>query len=505
MNLHLRVAQFARRKAVAPFLLGGAMLLGASSVRGDLVAHWGLDELTNPSSDTTAQDYGPNELNGTYRPAGGVGGPIVGLPGATFDTGTAADFNGSTDEIFLGSPDAFKVGNNFTIAAWINPDVTPAGVTQRVFSQLTGAPSMGYGFGILGSELKFTTYGRLDYQSAATDSFTIPAGQWTHIAAVMGADNAVTFYQNGRFVTRITGPGPANANTAMRDYYIGSTGNNATPAAGERFTGLIDDVQFYNNALTQSAVKTIYGLPSTPSLVGHWKFDETASPSGNTPAADSSGNNFNGTYQPLAGPGPTLGSPAAPTLVGTSADFNGTTDEVFLASPLAFRMRNDFTIMAWINPDNVSDPGKTQRVFSQNGGGFGFGLIGNEFKFTTYGIKDYQGSTADGVTIPAGEWSHIAVVFDEENDAQFYLNGIFVEEIDGVNPANIGTTNFFIGSTGTSERFGGLIDDVRFYRGSLTAEQILEAAAIPEPSTVVLAALGMATLVGYRTRRKYKQ
>lgn len=41
MNLHHRVAQFAKRKAVVPFMLGGAMLLGASSARGDLVAALG--------------------------------------------------------------------------------------------------------------------------------------------------------------------------------------------------------------------------------------------------------------------------------------------------------------------------------------------------------------------------------------------------------------------------------------------------------------------------------
>jgi hypothetical protein len=427
------------------------------------------------------------------------------FPGATPDTGTAADFNGTSDEIFLGSPDALKLTNNFTIAAWINPDATPTGITQRVFSQLTGAPSMGYGFGILGNELKFTTYGRLDYQGAATDSFTIPIGQWTHIAAVMGTDNAVTFYQNGRFVTRITGPGPAFANTGARDYYIGSTGNTSTATSAERFGGLLDDVQIYSTALTQTEVKAVYGLPTAPTLVAHWKFDEVASPSGSTQAADSSGNNFNGTYQPVVGPGPMLGVSPAPTLDGTSADFNGTTDEVFVASPLAFRMRNDFTIMAWINPDSVSDPGKTQRVFSQNGGGFGFGLIGSELKFTSYGIKDYQGNVADGISIPAGEWSHIAVVFDEENDARFYLNGIFIEEIDGVSPANIGTSNFFIGSTGTIERFGGLIDDVRVYHGSLTGEQILEAAAIPEPSTIVLSLVGVAAVFGCglcRTRRQ---
>jgi hypothetical protein len=255
-------------------------------------------------------------------------------------------------------------------------------------------------------------------------------------------------------------------------------------------------------ALTCGASLLCGAATSRADLVAHWKLDEFATPSGNTTAADSSGNGFNGTYQPIAGPGPLLGGVGAPTLAGTSADFNGTSDEVYLGSPLAFRMPNDFTIMAWINPDSVSDPGRTQRVFSQNGGGFGFGLIGGELKFTTYGIKDYEGSLADGISVPAGEWSHIAVVLDAENDASFYLNGVFVEEIDGTSPANIGGTNFFIGSTGLIEHFGGSIDDVRLYQGALTADQILEAAAIPEPSTIALAALGMAMFAGCARMRR---
>lgn len=434
-----------------------------------LVAQYGLNEIINPSAGTTALDSSGNGLNGTYQGAGGAtNGPQVGVAGAI---GTAADFDGTDDTVSLGNPAALNMGNNFTISAWIRSDAI--GGPQRVFSK---QPAGGYGFGLSGNQLLFTTYGILDYNAGAAQ---IELGKLTHIAVTFDSGNDATFFINGQQRQVVAGVNPASINA--NNFFIGSFGT------GERFNGVIDQVQVHNTVLTASQIQAAAGI-NGPQLIGHWKLDETTG----TFAADSSGRGHNGTYQG----GATLNQPGLTFSTNTSVDFDGSNDEVFLSNPAEFRLANNFTIAAWIRPDATTG---FQRIFSQNpGGGFGFGLVGDELRFTTFGVLDYD---TTGVNLVAGQKYHVAVVFDLSNDAHFYVDGVLVQTIAGINPANIGTNNWFIGATGVGERFNGLIDDVRYYNGTLTQREIIVAAGIvPEPATASLALLGLGGLMMRRRR-----
>ena len=207
-------------------------------------------------------------------------------------------------------------------------------------------------------------------------------------------------------------------------------------------------------------------------LVGHWKLDETATPSGNTIALDSSGNALDGIYQPRGGPGPVLGGDGARMFTGSSATFTGSADEVFLAHPeLLNNLTSNLTVMAWIRPNGLTG---VQRVFARHGGeGWGFGRVGNKIRFTTWTFKDFD---SPGV-LANGKWQHIAVTFNENSTnsytATFYLNAIRVGSASHTQPASTGTTrNWFIGSHGAGERFKGSIDDVRVYDHVMTATEI---------------------------------
>ncbi|MEX2212554.1 MAG: LamG domain-containing protein [Phycisphaeraceae bacterium] len=433
------------------------------------MAQYELNEIINPSAGTTVADTSGNGFNGTYQGAGGAtNGPLVGVAGAI---GTAADFDGTDDTVNLGNPAALNLTNNFTISAWIRSDAI--GGVQRVFSK---QPAGGYGFGLSGNQLRLTTYGVLDYNTTAAG---IEQGKLTHIAVTFDSGNDATFFINGQQRQVITGVNPATINA--NNFFIGSAG------ASEFFNGVIDHVQVHNTVLSASQIQAAAGI-SGPQLIGHWKLDEISG----TFAADSSGRGHNGTYQG----GATLNQPGLHFYTGTSVDFDGSNDEVFLSNPAEFRLANNFTIAAWIRPDSVSG---FQRIFSQNpGGGFGFGLNGDELRFTTFGVLDYD---TTGVDLVAGETHHVAVVFDLLNDAHFYVDGVFVQTIAGLNPAGIGTNNWFIGSTGVSERFNGLIDDVRFYNGALTADEIRQAAIlVPEPATLTLSLLALGGMMRRRRR-----
>jgi len=209
--------------------------------------------------------------------------------------------------------------------------------------------------------------------------------------------------------------------------------------------------------------------------VGHWKLDETATPSGNTVAFDSSMNGLDGTYQPVAGPGPVLGGDGARSFTGTSASFNGSNDEVYLAHPAVLNnLTSNLTVMAWIRPNGTNG---IQRVFARHGGeGWGFGRNENRIRFTTWGRRDFDSPSV----LADGKWQHVAATFKENSTSNYtatlYLNAIRVGSGSHALPASTGTTrNWFIGSHGgTGERFNGSIDDVRVYDHVMTPTEISE-------------------------------
>ncbi|MCP5099573.1 MAG: hypothetical protein GY943_28805, partial [Chloroflexi bacterium] len=140
-------------------------------------------------------------------------------------------------------------------------------------------------------------------------------------------------------------------------------------------------------------------------------------------------------------------------------------------------LSNQFSIMAWIKPTDVVGHHRIVAHSRTNGGnGFGFGVKDSSLAFTTWGIKEYF-STAD---IAANYWQHVAVVFDENNDAHFYLNGALVDTITGSAPINLNTDGDPIliggatpvGANTLIETFAGQIDELALYGASLTSAEI---------------------------------
>ena len=202
-------------------------------------------------------------------------------------------------------------------------------------------------------------------------------------------------------------------------------------------------------------------------LVAHYRLDETSG----TVAADSSGNGNDGVYTG----GVTLGQ--AGTCAGSTAvDFDGTTAYVEIpSSPGLDGLTSDFSVAAWVNLDFLG----LMRVFANQrlggaGGSWAFGPwdAAGGLRFTTLGVQDYN--QPSGLTV--GTWHHIALVFDANFQAEFYLDGVSQGVVGGGAPANNPNTGWFIGVldlTGIMEFFDGQIDDVQVYSGSATAADML--------------------------------
>lgn len=249
-----------------------------------------------------------------------------------------------------------------------------------------------------------------------------------------------------------------------------------------------------NRTAVAALLAAVIGAPAVSQgvLVRHYELDETTNPSGGTTAVDSTGNS-NGTYGP-AGDGPLVGQPSAHPALGTSASFDANNDEVVLDSSLG-TLTSNFTLAAWVRRESTDG---IQRILS-GPGGWGWGFAGDQYRFTTYGILDYD--TSGAATPALGEWAHVAVTFDASSDANFYLNGTLVQTVAGGSPANPTGATYAIGhSGGGSERFLGGIDDVRVYNEVLSSEAIAQL-AVPEPSAFALLAVGAASVLGRRKRR----
>jgi hypothetical protein len=238
-----------------------------------------------------------------------------------------------------------------------------------------------------------------------------------------------------------------------------------------------------------------------------WVLNDVSGPT--TTATDSSGNNFDGTY----GSGVTPQGIAGPSWLPPSslvANFTGGT--ITFPTPLDLGI-NGYTIEAWIDPDILSLTQTTRIVASGSGlNGYGFGTAsGGRLIFTAFTQQDYF---TTGLTLLPNQWQYVGVVLDSNNNANFYLNGSFVESVAGTLPTTAPTGAFTIGNHSPSvpsfpdEIYTGGAAGISVYKTALTSAQIqaqFDAAqadsSVPEPGTMMLIGsplLFLALLVRHR-------
>ena len=229
----------------------------AVPARADLIGHWTFDDAPATNAGIAADNSGPPVRDGeifTTLPDASVTGKI----------GKALDFTKSgSDYVKVDLDTSFVTGvGAATIAFWMNPD-TMAG---QNFVFAWGNNSAGQNVRVTvetaagGTVLRQRHQGGfVEYDAAA---MTADSG-WHHVAAVVpdGLDisamvNDVIFYLDGVPATKLV---PDNdtlnvrAGTGGTNVFLGSNWNGATA-----FDGQIDDVGWWNEALSADDIKAIY-------------------------------------------------------------------------------------------------------------------------------------------------------------------------------------------------------------------------------------------------------
>ena len=206
-------------------------------------------------------------------------------------------------------------------------------------------------------------------------------------------------------------------------------------------------------------------------LFSYWRLDETTG----TLFADSYGANDT-TFSGTGNPSFTTGQ------VNGALNFNGSDQRLTSAS--TSNPTSAVTLMAWINPDDLS--GTNDRgIISKNGafvleietavGGIG---SNNGLSFTIINGSFFEFEpNVPANSIPTNTWSHVVATFDGTT-ASIYINGQLVSSTasplgsigDTVSAFNIGYTDPF----GTNRYFDGIIDEVAVFDEALTLNEIQE-------------------------------
>ncbi|MFP5365198.1 MAG: DUF4082 domain-containing protein [Thermoleophilia bacterium] len=244
---------------------------------------------------------------------------------------------------------------------------------------------------------------------------------------------------------------------------IGRTLDLAQPGNGDLDDAIAVDVTALDGAGGTSPASrgstTITSTSSNP--VASYGFEEAAGTSIIDGSGPNDGTLENGVARSDAG------------RFGRALNFDATDDIATVPDSASLQLSTGMTLEAWVRPTAVTDWRTV--VFKEAGGGLAYALYSNDDQDHPSTRVNLSGDTGAAGTsdLPPNAWSHLAATYDGTtlrlfvDGTQVGSTAVAYEIAQGAGPLTFGANNVF-----ASERFRGLIDEVRVYNRALTAAEI---------------------------------
>lgn len=156
--------------------------------------------------------------------------------------------DGNTEQLTIPHKDAFEIGDQFTIEAWIFANSWTTEIWRgSIFTNDSPGPDRGYAF-------RCGDNGKLSFVMAVDNAWNevfstslMNQNQWHHVAAVV-ANGTMLLYLDGQEIANATYSGTPSANESAQN--IGAS----TGFGGRFFDGVIDEVRVWNVARSQQEI-----------------------------------------------------------------------------------------------------------------------------------------------------------------------------------------------------------------------------------------------------------
>jgi hypothetical protein len=494
-----------------------ALTLSAqSSLEEGLVGHWTFDGANLDLTQVTAEvrDSSGNNRNGNWQEHASTtaNGPL----------GQALSFDGIDDGVSFADQAAYSPAtNDITVGVWarVPTNAPPVGDGECNGGEggyfFTKASDGGWEWEFeneSNSRLCFRLAREFGPTHALVDDFrTVNDGQWHHYAATVDDLNQVNLYVDGDLASSTTSFSGSMVNDSA-SLWLGRHGN-AHVYGNRYFTGDLDDARIYSRTLSAEEVRRLYKLGATsklgvtpPSpetttlgsgLVGHWTFDgRDLYPNIRDRSADANhgtlilGASSTATTTGEGRIGQALSFDYAGN-VGLNAHKNG--DYIDVPYDASLELGNEGgALAAWFKVSNqIGQNTAHSLIYKRNHSNEASidGLYLNVHRgalgvpmflrgtIAFNGPIDNLKPTTAGLEITPDTWYHGLMTYDASN-IYLYLNGEKIGEMartatiayDMQLGVYIGRSNLAVGHSGDLD---GLLDDVRIYNRTLSADEVM--------------------------------
>lgn len=447
---------------------GSNALTQGTTLNDGLVGHWTFDGKDTDWRTNTTRDVSGQNNTGT----------LVNLPTSTAPVsgkfGQALNFDRNTaNYVQLASTSATSMNTNLTLSAWVNADNSDCcrGIIAKGSTYGTIGPYRlltGYA-GLSNAYLRFDIGDGVSAVNVAAfpgASATLP-NMWHH--AVCNTDTTtMSCYWDGVFIASSSRASIGSTFTGDSWFALGTLNPNQM-----YYGGRIDDVRIYNRVLSAAEIKQLYSLGSGKAnasstalsqgttlkdgLVGLWTFDGTDTISSIT---DRSGQGNNGQFI-----GSATSSAKRIGKLGQALNFDSLNNRIALSATTSL---TTFTMSTWFRTSSTS---QISILFGDSAantnGGNKIAMNGGNFFLRSGGVQ------CTSVTVPTDtNWHQVTVTRNDTNSWVVYKDGV-ANSSCGTNPGNATFNLNTLGANGadSSQKFDGVLDDMRIYNRSLTAAE----------------------------------